>query len=49
MMEEYHEPWNLIDHITNFRMSIEEDQEHLANIKITILYKIKSQFYIEQM
>ena len=47
--EEYYKPWNQIDHITDFGIRLDEEQEHLANNKIEILEKDKLQFYIKQM
>ena len=49
MKEELYEPWNQIDHITNFGIRLYEEQEHLTNNKIVILDEDKLQFYIEQM
>ena len=47
MKEEYHEPWNQIDHITDFGIRLDKEQEHLADNNIAISDKDKLQFYIE--
>ena len=49
MREAFYEPWNLGDHITDFRLQLKNDQEHLQLNKIRILDKDITQFYVKQM
>ena len=44
-----YEPWNLVDHITDFGIRLKNDQEHLLLNKIKISDEEMTQFYIEQM
>ena len=46
MKEDYHEPWNQIDHIADFRIRLDEEQEHRVDNKMVILDEDKMQFYI---
>ena len=48
MKEEYYEPWNQIDHITDFGIRLDEEQKHLAANKIAISEEDMLHFYIDQ-
>ena len=49
MKAAFYEPWNLVDHITDFGIRLKNDQEHLLLNKIKISDEEMTQFYIEQM
>ena len=44
----FYEPWNFVDHITNFRIRPKNDQEHLLLNKNKISNEDMTQFYVEQ-
>ena len=44
-----YEPWNLVNHITDFGIKLKHDQGHLLLSKIKISNKEMTQFYVEQM
>ena len=49
MKESFYEPWNLVDHVTDFGIRLKDDQEHLHTNKIVISDADMTQFYVEQM
>ena len=49
MKKEYYEPWDPIDHITEFSKRLNDEQEELATNSISISEEDKLQFFIEQM
>ena len=49
MKKAIYEPWNLVDHATDFGIRLKDDQEHLLTNKIRISDDDMTQFYVEQI